>query len=243
MQSAIHYPVPMQSTVDKSRRSLLSRGRIGLSSLSLSLRRGQWLPDQDSKTRREGVDGAWRGLCHIGGLLGAPFWYLLIVADMIQGLELEAAPFRCLEKIRRSAADARLGRGQQALSREMYVDCQLDPGNIDPPCSTRVSWCPLQGLPSWMLMLNNLLKVRKSERRSRTNCQAHKRKANLAMRAASGSCGRHSFAVEKDRGLDSCLQRSASYTVLLLLQCCICLKESRGHRATRDWEMKITGIR
>ena len=62
---------------------------------------------------------------------------------------MEQPPFRCLEKVGKSAADARLGRGQQALSREMYVDCQLDPGNIDPPCSTRVSWCPLPGLPSW----------------------------------------------------------------------------------------------
>ena len=156
---------------------------------------------------------------------------------------MEQPPFRCLEKVGKSAAHARLGRGQQALSREMYVDCQLDPGNIDPRCSTRVSWCPLQGLPPWMLMLNNLLRMRTREVMRRSKCQAHKRKANLAMRAASRSCGRHSFAVEKGRGLDSCLQRSASHAVLLLLQCCICLKESRGHRATRDWEMKITGIR
>ena len=63
---------------------------------SLSLRHGQWLPDPDSKTRREGVDGASRGLCHIGGLLGAPFWYVLVVADMIQGLEFGAAPIPML---------------------------------------------------------------------------------------------------------------------------------------------------
>ena len=54
-----------------------------------------------------------------------------------------------------------------------------------------------------LMMLNDIRDMRTFEGRSRSKCQAHKRKDNLAMRAANRSSGRHNFAVEKDGGLDT----------------------------------------